>query len=49
MKKGIIDVINERLKYNNLSPEEKIEYIKYKYNLNHGQSKSKKKKKGGKK
>lgn len=46
--KKIIDVIEDRLKYKNLSPDEKINYLKDIYNLNHGKGK-RKIKKGGKK
>lgn len=46
---NIIDSINSRLEYKNMTPEEKINYIKFKYNLNHGTGKRKNKKKKGKK
>ena len=52
MAKSILDAIEERLKYEKLEPEEKINYIKSLYNLKHGNGKRKKnkrKKKGMKK
>lgn len=44
-KLNIIDSINSRLDYNNMSIDEKIKRIKNVYNLNHGNGKNNKKKK----
>ncbi len=44
-KLNIIDSINSRLDYNNMSIDEKINRIKNVYNLNHGNGKNNKKKK----
>ena len=43
--KSVIDNIKESIKPENLTKEEKINVIKYRFNLNHGKGKRKKKKK----
>jgi hypothetical protein len=39
----LVKVVSDRLKYDNLSEQEKINYIKNKFGLIHGKGKSKKK------
>ena len=46
---NIIDSINSRLEYKNMSQEEKINHIKNVFNLTHGTGKRKNKRKKGKK
>lgn len=42
---NIIDSINSRLEYKNMTQEEKINFIKERFNLSHGKGKKKKSKK----
>lgn len=46
--KNVMEVIQDRLQYKNLNQDEKINYIKSKFNLTHGKGKKKgRKKKNG--